>query len=51
MLCRNLSDIAIITVKGIDYRRIIHDINKFEVIDSVFDCCGYIQNEYQRNQY
>ena len=46
MLCGNLSDTTIITVKGIDYRCIIHDINKFEVTDllenSAFDCRGYI---------
>ena len=42
----NISDIAIITVKGIHYRCIIHDINKSEVINLlenyVLDDCGYI---------
>ena len=30
MLCLNISDIAIVTVKGVDYRCIIHDISKSE---------------------
>ena len=46
MLCFNLSDIPIITVKGIDYCCIIHDINKSDTINllenSVFDYRGYI---------
>ena len=32
MLCFNTSDITIITVKGIDYRCIIHDISKSDAI-------------------
>ena len=32
MLCLNISDIAIITVKGIAYRCIICSISKFEAI-------------------
>ena len=32
MLCLNISDIAIITVKGVDYRCIIYDISKSEAI-------------------
>ena len=32
MFCLNLSDIVISTIKGVDYRRIIHGINKSEAI-------------------
>ena len=32
MLRLNISDIAIITVKSVDYRRIIHNITKSEAI-------------------
>ena len=46
MLCLNISDIAIITVKGVDYRCIIHDISKSEPIhllqNFVLDDRGYI---------
>ena len=46
MLCLNLSDIAIITVKDVDYRCIIHDISKSEAINllnnSVLDDRAYI---------
>ena len=47
MLCLNISDIAIINVKGVDYCCIIQDINKSEAISllknhSVLDDCGYI---------
>ena len=46
MLRLNLSDIAIITVKGIDYRCIISDITKSEATEllenSVLDYLGYI---------
>ena len=46
MLCLNISDIAIITVKGADYGCIIHNISKSEAIrlleNSVLDDCGYI---------
>ena len=30
MFCLNLSDLTIITVKGVDYRCIIHEISKSE---------------------
>ena len=33
MLCLNISDIAIITVKNVDYRCIIHNIRKSEAIN------------------
>ena len=43
----NVSDIAIITVKGVDYGCIIHDITKSEAIhlveNSVLDDCCYIK--------
>ena len=43
MLCLNISDIAIMTGKGVDNRYIIHDISKFEAIpvleSSVLDGC------------
>ena len=46
MLRLNLSDIAIITVKGIDYRCIISDITKSEATEllenSVLGYLGYI---------
>ena len=46
MLSVNISDIAIITTKGVDYRCIIHDINKSEAINLLKnylpDDCGYI---------
>ena len=42
----NISNIAIITVKNVDYRCIIHKISKFEAIilleSSVLEDCGYI---------
>ena len=45
MLCFNTSDITIITVKGIDYRCIIHDISKSDAIhfleNPVLDDPGY----------
>ena len=45
-LCLNLSDIAIITVRNVDCRCIIHNISKSEAIhllqNSVLDDCGYI---------
>ena len=45
-LCLNINDIAIITVKNVDYHCIIHDINKSEAINSlensVLEDCGYI---------
>ena len=33
MLCLNISDIPITTVKNVDYRCIIHNISKSEAID------------------
>ena len=55
MMCFNISNIAIITVKGIDYRFIVNDIRKSEAINflenSVLDDRGYIKNACQRNQY
>ena len=46
MLSVNISDIAIITVKNVDYRCIIHNTSKSEAInllkDSVLDDSGYI---------
>ena len=46
MLCLNISNIAIITVKNVDYYSIIHDTGKSETIhlleNSVLDDRGYI---------
>ena len=46
MLCVNISDIAIITVKGIDYCYILYDTSKSEAVhllqSFVLDDCGYI---------
>ena len=46
ILCLNISDIAIITVKNVDYRCIIHNIGKSEAINllknSVLENRGYI---------
>ena len=46
MLCPNLSDIAIITVTGVNFCFIIHGIIKSEAIhlleNSVLENCGYI---------
>ena len=48
ILCRNISDIAIVTVKNVDYNCIIHDVNKSEAIhlleNYVVEDCDYIQN-------
>ena len=45
LLCLNISDIAIITVKKVDYCCIIHNISKSEAINllenSVLKDCGY----------
>ena len=47
MLCFNISDTAIITIKRVDYCCIIHDIGKSEAIhlleNSVLDDRGYIK--------
>ena len=46
MLSLDISDIAIITVKNVDYRCIIHNINKSEainlLINSVLEDYGFI---------
>ena len=46
MLCLNISNIAIINVKGVDHCCIISDISKSEAINlfknPVLDDCGYI---------
>ena len=43
MLCLNLSDVSIITVKGLDYCCIIQNISKSEEIYFfLIDDCGYI---------
>ena len=46
ILCLNASDVAIIIIKNIDYRRIIQNIIKSEAINSlksfVFEDRGYI---------
>ena len=46
MLCFNISDIAVITVKGVEYCCIIYDISKSEVTNllenSLHEDCGYI---------
>ena len=46
MLSVNMNDIAIITVKNVDSRCIIHNITKTEAIillrNSVLENCGYI---------
>ena len=54
ILCFNLSNIAIITVKGVDYP-IIRGISISDAIhllkNSLLDLRGYIINAYQRKQY
>ena len=48
MLCLNIGDIVMITVKDVDYRCIIHDISKSEannlLKNSVLENRGYIYN-------
>ena len=50
VLCLNISDIAIITVKNVDYRCIIHNIGKYEAINllesSVLEGRAYTQKKY-----
>ena len=50
MLSVKISDIAIITVKYVDYRCIIHNISQFEAINllknSVLEDRGYIYKKY-----
>ena len=47
MLCIDISDIALMTVKNVDYRCIIHNISKSEAINllekSVLEDRGYIE--------
>ena len=47
MMYKNISDIAIITVKGVDYHCIIFDISKSDATNllenSVLDDIGYIK--------
>ena len=47
MLCIDISDIALMTVKNVDYRCIIHSISKSEAINllenSVLEDRGYIE--------
>ena len=46
MLCVNIDDIAVITIKNVDYRCIIHNISKSETINllenSALEIGGYI---------
>ena len=46
MLCLNISDIAVITVKNVDYRCIMYNINKSEAIhlleNSIIKDPGYL---------
>ena len=53
MLGLNLSDIAIATVKSVDYRCIIYAISKSEAIhflkSPVLDDREYVQNEYKKS--
>ena len=37
MLCFNISDTAIIAVKGVDYRCIILDISKSEAVTKIYN--------------
>ena len=50
MLCLNISDIAIITVKNVDYHCIIYNISKSEAINllenSVLKDRGYTSKKY-----
>ena len=50
MLCVNISNIAIITVKNVGYRCIIHKISKSEAIkllkNSILEDRGYIYKKY-----
>ena len=53
MLSVNISDIAIITVKSVDYRVIIHKISKSEAINllenSGLEDSGYLLKKYCLN--
>ena len=52
MLSVNISDIAIVTIKSVDYPWIIHNISKSDAINlsenSLPDEGGYKQNAFQR---
>ena len=54
MLCLDISNIVIVTIKGVDYRFINHDIRKSKATHlleiSVLEDCEYIQNACQRIQ-
>ena len=54
MLCLNISDITI-TIKGIHYPCIIHDISKSDPLqllkNSALDDHRYTSNAFQRKQY
>ena len=47
-LCLNISDIAIITVKNVDYRCIIHNISKSEAINLLKNMFLKIVGMYKR---
>ena len=55
ILSLDISDITIITVKGIDYCCIVSDISKSNAIhlfkNSVLDDLGFMSNAFQTNQY
>ena len=38
MLSVNINDIAIITIKNVDYGRIVHNISKYEAINLLENC-------------
>ena len=46
MLCPGLKDVAIITVRGVDYHCVIYDVSKSKAIhlleNSILENCGYI---------
>ena len=50
MLCLNISNISIITVKDVGYCCIIYGISKSEAIhllkNAIHDGCGYIKNSH-----
>ena len=49
MLCFNISDIAIITVKNVGYCSIIHNISRSEVIYLFKKLCLMIVDKYKMN--
>ena len=48
MQCVNISDTTIITVKGVDFRCIIHDISKSEAIRLLEILCLVIVGIYKK---